>query len=75
VETNASQEGTLTRLIHAVAGGLVNEGWAIGEDTLLAVHPVRIHIYGRGHAYRVTSGAQGRATVRMFTAPAAYRRR
>ncbi len=75
VEINTGETGSLTRLIHAVAGGQINEGWAIGEDTLLAVHPTRIHIYGRGYAYRVVKAAEGRATVRVFAAPDAFRRR
>ncbi len=75
VEIHAGETGSLTRLIHAVAGGQINEGWAIGEDTLLAVHPTRIHIYGRGYAYRVVRAADGRATVRVFAAPDAFRRR
>ncbi len=75
VEIHAAERGSLTRLIHAVAGGQITEGWAIGEDTLLAVHPTRIHIYGRGYAYRVVKAAEGRATVRVFAAPDAFRRR
>lgn len=75
VETHAAQMGTLSRLIHAVAGGQASEGWAIDEDTLLAVHPTRIHIYGRGHAYRVVRAGEGRVSVRVFAAPDAVRRR
>ncbi len=75
VETHAGQAGTLTRLIHAVQRGLVGEGWAIDEDTLLGVHPTRIQIYGRGHAYRVVRAAEGRVSVRIYPAPATYRRR
>lgn len=75
VDVHAGQAGTLTRLIHAVRGGQVNEGWAVDEDTLLAVHPTRIQIYGRGHAYRVVRAAEGRVTVRVFAAPDTYRRR
>mgnify|MGYP003618266066 CR=1 FL=1 len=75
VDVHAGQWGTLTRLIHAVESGLVKEGWAIDEDTLLAVHPTRIQIYGRGYAYRVVRAAAGRVTVRLFAAPDLYRRR
>jgi cyanophycinase len=75
VETHTGKTGSLTRLIHAVSQGLVSEGWALSEDTLLAFHPTRIHLFGRGHAYRVVRAAEGRATVRVFTAPADYRRR
>ena len=37
VDVHATAWGTLTRLVHAVAGGLVAEGWAIDEHTCLAV--------------------------------------
>lgn len=75
VEAHAGQGGTLTRLIHAVQRWLVSEGWAIDEDTLLAIHPTRIQIYGRGHAYRVVRAAEWRVTVRVYPAPETYRRR
>lgn len=75
VDVHAGQMGTLTRLIHAIHSGLVDEGWAIDEDTLMAVHPTRIQIYGRGHAYRVVRAAEGRVTVRILTAPVTFRRR
>jgi cyanophycinase len=74
VETHAGQAGTLTRLIQAVRRGLVREGWAIDEDTLLGIHPTRIQIHGRGHAYRVVRAAEGRVSVRIYPAPANYRR-
>jgi cyanophycinase len=53
IEIHASQMGTLTRLLHAVELGLVPEGWAIDEDTLLQIDADAIRIYGQGHVYRV----------------------
>ena len=53
VDVHASQMGTLTRLIHAVKLGLVDEGWAIDENTLLAVSDQQMRVYGRGHCYHV----------------------
>jgi len=53
VDVHASQLGTLLRLIHAVDLGLVPNGWAIDEDTLLEVADHGIHVYGRGQAYAV----------------------
>jgi cyanophycinase len=53
IEVHASQMGTLTRLIHAVDLGLVPEGWAIDENTLLHVDDHHLNIYGQGHVYRV----------------------
>jgi cyanophycinase len=53
VDVHASQMGTLTRLIHAVELGLVDEGWAIDENTLLAVDTEQMQVYGQGHCYHV----------------------
>lgn len=53
IDAHASQMGTLTRLIHAVELGLVTEGWAIDENTVLQVKRNEISIFGQGHAYRV----------------------
>lgn len=52
VDVHASQWGTLSRLVHAVEGGLVTEGWAIDEDTMLEVTPEGVAVYGLGYAYR-----------------------
>jgi cyanophycinase len=54
VDVHATQWGTLTRLVHAVAAGLVDEGWAVDEDTALVLDdagPPRVA--GLGAAYRV----------------------
>jgi cyanophycinase len=53
VDVHATQWGTLTRLVHAVAGGLVPAGWAIDEGTVLVVDNGRLHVEGLGGAYRV----------------------
>jgi cyanophycinase len=65
IDVHAGQMGTLTRLLHAVEAGLVAEGWAIDEDTLLQVEAGDIRIYGQGHAYHVwRDGSQGvRVTI------------
>ncbi|HEU4328459.1 MAG TPA: aspartate/glutamate racemase family protein [Roseiflexaceae bacterium] len=67
VDVHASQWGTLLRLIHAVDLGLVEDGWAIDEDTLLVVGPEGPRLYGRGHAYHVARGPAG-AAVTVHTA-------
>ena len=54
VDVHAAQWGTLTRLIAAVDAGLVAEGVAIDEGTVLVCdgdRPPRVD--GRGHAWRV----------------------
>ncbi len=53
VDVHASQMGTLTRLIHAVESGLVAEGWAIDENTMLAVGDQQMQVHGHGHCYHV----------------------
>jgi cyanophycinase len=53
IDVHASQMGTLTRLIHAVDLGLVSEGWAIDENTVLQIDHDHLSIYGQGHVYRV----------------------
>jgi cyanophycinase len=53
VDVHATQWGTLTRLVHAVAAGLVTEGWAVDEGTALALDGAAPHVAGLGAAYRV----------------------
>jgi cyanophycinase len=53
VDVHATQWGTLTRLIHAVGAGLVSEGWAIDEGTVLVVQDGAPRVEGLGGAYRV----------------------
>jgi len=74
VEVHAGQMGTLTRLIHVVAGGQAAEGWGIDEDTLLIVSETGIEIAGPGFAYHVTRRSEVGATVRVFAAPASVAR-
>ena len=53
VDVHATQWGTLTRLVHAVGAGLVEEGWAIDEGTVLVVDDGSVRVEGLGSAYRV----------------------
>jgi cyanophycinase len=53
VDVHATQWGTLTRLAHAAAAGLVREGWAIDENTMLQATGETISIRGAGNAYRI----------------------
>lgn len=57
VDVHASQWGTLTRLLHAVRTGLVPEGWAIDEETMIEVSDGTIAVHGLGSAYRVRGAA------------------
>jgi cyanophycinase len=66
VDVHATQWGTLTRLVHAVASGLVAEGVAIDEGTCVEARAGadagELRVHGTGSAYRVQRGAGG-ATV------------
>ena len=55
VDVHATQWGTLTRLVHAVGAGLVDEGWAIDEGTVLVVDDGALRTHGLGSAYRVAA--------------------
>jgi cyanophycinase len=69
VEVHTSQWGTLTRLLHAVDTGLVSEGWALDENTLLEVQDDALAIYGQGHAYHVQRPNSAPPQVAIYTAP------
>jgi cyanophycinase len=58
VDVHATQWGTLTRLVHAVAAGLVDEGWAVDEGTALVVDGAEPSVAGLGAAYRVARAAE-----------------
>ena len=53
VDVHASQYGTTTRLLHAVRTGLVPEGWAIDEDTMIELQDGEVTVSGLGGAYHV----------------------
>jgi len=57
VDVHATQWGTLTRVVHAVAAGLVDEGWAVDEGTVLIIeaHGARPRVEGLGCAYEVVA--------------------
>jgi cyanophycinase len=57
VDVHASQWGTVTRLLHAVAAGLVGDGVAVDEHTALEVDGDRWKVHGTGSVYRVSRGA------------------
>jgi cyanophycinase len=59
VEAHATAWGTVSRLVAAVGAGCVGEGWAIDEDTMLAVEDDSVSVHGAGRVYHVTSTATG----------------
>jgi cyanophycinase len=72
VDVHATQWGTLTRLVHAVALGLVAEGVAIDEGTCVEVPAGagagELRVHGFGSAYRVRLEPSGGATVTLLAA-------
>jgi cyanophycinase len=69
VDVHATQAGALTRLLHTVDQGAADVGWAIDENTMLAVTDGELRINGQGNAYRVQRH-QGRLVVDIFQAGA-----
>jgi len=69
VDVHATQWGTLTRLVHAVDAGLVSEGWAVDNGTVLVAGDGPPRVEGLGSAYHVTreDGRLGIAVVRATT--------
>lgn len=59
VDVHATAWGTLARMVHAVAAGLVDDGWAIDEHTCLEVGVSGVAVHGSGCAYRVAPAADG----------------
>ena len=67
VDVHATQWGTLTRLVHAVDAGLVAEGWAVDNGTVLAAGDGPPRVEGLGSAYHVTR-ADARLEVEVVRA-------
>ena len=65
VDVHAAQWGTLGRLVAAVGAGLVGEGYAIDEGTVLCVDGDDVTVAGTGAAWRVRPGAAGATVTRM----------
>jgi cyanophycinase len=59
IDVHAAQWGTVTRLMHAVRAGVVAEGIAIDEDTMLEVRDGTIGVHGLGGAWRVRRDGDG----------------
>jgi cyanophycinase len=67
VDVHATQWGTLTRAVHAVAAGLVAEAVAVDEHTCVSVADGEVvSVDGVGSAYRVTAGGEG-VLVRLLS--------
>jgi len=53
VDVHASQYGMPTRLLHAVKLGMVPEGWAVDEDTMIEFSNGGVSVSGLGSACHV----------------------
>lgn len=65
VDAHASQYGTPTRVMHAVDAGVVEEGWAIDEETLLESGTSGTVISGLGSAYHIMRNGEDALTVEI----------
>lgn len=52
VDAHAAQYGSPTRLMHAINAGMVAEGWAIDEETMVEVNDGEPSVRGLGVAWR-----------------------
>ncbi len=68
VDVHAGQMGTLTRLIQAVELGMVREGWAIDENTILEIEQDTMTVYGEGHVYHVWKQDERPLHVQVYVA-------
>ncbi len=60
VEVHASQWGTLGRAVNAVAAGLIDQAWALDENTGLQFVDGRVSgVHGTGRGYRITRSGDG----------------
>lgn len=59
VDAHAAQWGTLPRLLHAVAAGWADEGWALDEHTMVEVNEGVATVHGTGLAYRARQTDHG----------------
>ena len=66
IDVHCGTWGTLTRLINAVAHGMVESGWGIDEDTMLEIHDGALIVHGLGRAYRVNAHGTGEVIVTAF---------
>jgi cyanophycinase len=66
VDVHGTQWGTLTRALHAVDAGLVEDCVLVDEDTVLRVSDGQAQVAGRNCVYRVRS-RQGAVTVEVLT--------
>lgn len=72
VDVHAARWGTTARLLHAVAAGWADEGWAIDEGTLVEVRDDTATVHGLGTAHRARLHA-GLLTVETLGAGAVCR--
>jgi cyanophycinase len=70
LETAASQRGGLVRLLHLVAEGAWNGGWALDEGCMLEIDEDGLRVAGANGAFRATRMADGAVRLESFRAGA-----
>lgn len=68
IDVHASQWGTVTRLLHAIDQGMVTNGWAIDEDTMLEIDGDAITLHGIGQAYCIEGVSTGKVSITIHRA-------
>jgi len=68
LDVQAVQRGTLGRLVHLVAQGMLACAWAVDEGCMIELSHGQLRVCGPNHAYRVLRLADG--AVRVDTFPA-----
>jgi cyanophycinase len=72
VDVHCAQWGTLSRLAAAVGAGLIDDGVALDENTMLAHHGTQAAVFGAGRAW-VVSRADGGVRIRAVAQGEALR--
>ncbi|MEZ5357673.1 MAG: Type 1 glutamine amidotransferase-like domain-containing protein [Candidatus Zixiibacteriota bacterium] len=68
IDVHASQWGTISRLMHAIDQGMVKNGWAIDEDTMLEINGDAITVHGLGQTYFIEGKSPGRISLEIHRA-------
>jgi cyanophycinase len=75
IEVRATQVGTLSRLVHLVAEGMIPGGWAIDENNMVEIEGDELRIHGPNSAYRVRPLGEGAVRTDIFHGGAVLDRR
>jgi cyanophycinase len=68
LETQATQRGSLSRLLLAVGEGMAPAGWALDEGCMLELDDRTLQVHGPNNAWRVRRVADRTTEVHVFRA-------